>query len=87
LHITNNFRRGAYIIEVGHFGKAHVLRSTNKWFLCHREDAALEIRVATVTVDEDVAFTKVGFAAAEEVLVVIAKLVEIGGGLGSLRIR
>jgi hypothetical protein len=54
--------------------------------LRRRKDAAFEVGGTTVAVNEDVAFTEVGFAAAVEVFVGIAKLVEIGGGLGSLGI-
>jgi hypothetical protein len=41
----------------------------------------------TVAIYENIAFTEVGLAAAVEVFVGIAKLVEVGGGFGSLGIR
>ena len=51
-----------------------------------RKDAAFEVRGAFVAVDQDVRFAEMGFAAAVEFFVGIGKLVEIGGGFGSLGI-
>jgi hypothetical protein len=84
--LPEGFRSPAYIVESRHFRKAHVFRSTNEWFLSRREDVALEVCRTTVAIYENIAFTEMGLAAAVEVFVGIAKLVEIGGGFGSLGI-
>jgi hypothetical protein len=54
--------------------------------LSRRKDAAFEVRGAFVAVDQDVRCAELGFAAAVEFFVGIGKLVEIGGGFGSLGI-
>lgn len=75
-----------YIGEGRHLDETHVLRSIDERFLGCGKDAAFEVRGAFVAVDQDVRFAEVGFAAAVEFFVGIGKLVEIGGGFGSLGI-
>ena len=77
-------RTQAYIIECGHLRESYVLGGTYEWFLCCSKDGVFQIGATPVAIYENVGFAEVWLAAAVEVLVGAGKLIEIGGGFGSL---